>query len=277
MGKGQVKRRRESEDTARAVVEQATISFAEGNWEVSKRILSEAIESDVRAELIYIAGQFRRNVIGAPGNQRGLVGTLTTLAKGGTQPKQSLGSLPRWAPRGARYLEEKKVFAGHTNWFDNSGWEPDGGTLAGFFASDKVGTGGGGEVHIGSGGILEDMFGGVSVQVLRNNRGWGVNQGTLKVASDGRRAQLQLASVRVRALGRVTDKMLAISETPNHALLGLVAKEDREVALHLRGGRGRYRPALEPYLKFFLERSIPQAVSQRIAKGTASGRLFRRS
>lgn len=276
-GKGNVKRRRESEDTTRAVVEQVTIAFAEANWEAAKRELAVAVERDVRAELVYLAGQFRRNVIGAPGQQRGLVGTLTTKARGGTPPTKSLGSLPRWAPRTARYLEEKKVFAGHQNWFDNTGWEPDGGTLKGFFASNKVVTAGGGEVNVGSGGILEDIFGGISAQVLRNNRGWGVNQGTMKINGNGTKAQLQLATIRVRALGRLTQSMLRISDQPNHGLLGAIAREDPNVALHLRGGRGRYRPALEPYLAFFLERAIPQAVTQRITKGTASGRLFRTS
>lgn len=277
LGKGQVKRRRESEDTTRAVVEQVTIAFAEANWEKAKQELQHAVERDVRAELAYVAGQFRRNVIGAPGSQRGLVGTLTTVSKGGQMPRESLGGLPRWAPRTARYLEEKKVFAGHLNWFDNTGWEPDGGTLKNFFASDTIPTGGGGDVNVGSGGILEDIFGGISVQVLRNNRGWGVNQGTMKISTNGARAQLQLATIRVRALGRVTEQMLRISDQPNHALLAAIAREDPEVALHLRGGRGRYRPTLEPYLRFFLERSIPHAVQQRIAKGTALGRLFRTS
>ena len=275
-GKGQVKRRRESEDTTRAVVEQVTLSYAEQNWEQSKRALADALERDVRAELAHTAGHFRRNVIGAPGNQRGLVGTLTTVSKGGSQPRVSLGSLPRWAPRGARYLEEKKVFAGHDNWFDNSGWEPDGGTLASFFASDKIDTGGGGTVNVGSGGILEDIFGGISVQIQRNNRGWGVNQGTMKLSKDGTKAELQLATVRVRALGKVTEAMMRISDQPNRPLLDAIGREDPEVALHLRGGRGRYRPTLEPYLRFFLEQAIPQAVTQRIAKGTALGRLFRK-
>ena len=276
LGKGQVKRRRESDDTTRAVVEQVTVSYAENNWDASRRALQEAVESDVRAELVNVAGQFRRHVIGAPGNQRGLVGTLTTKSRGGTQPRQSLGSLPRWAPRGARYLEDKKSFTGHQNWFDNTGWEPHGGTLANFFASDVVNSPGGGEVNVGSGGILEDVFGGISVQVTRNNRGWGINQGTLNLSKDGSKAELQLATIRVRALGRVTESMLRISDSPNQELLGAIAREDPMVALHLRGGRGRYRPTLEPYLKFFLDRAIPQAVSQRIARGVANGRLFRK-
>lgn len=277
IGKGRVKRRRESEDTTRAIVEQVTISYAENNWEKARGELRQAIEQDVRAELASVAGQFRRNVIGAPGAQRGLVGALTTVSKGGSMPRQNLGGLPRWAPRGARYLEEKKVFAGQTNWFDNTGWEPDGGTLKSFFASDRVNTPGGGEVNVGSGGVLEDIFGGINVQITRNNRGWGVNQGTMKVSNDGRKAELQLATVRVRALGRVTENMMKISDAPNHELLAAIAREDKTVALHLRGGRGRYRPTLEPYLRFFLERAIPHAVQQRIAKGTAGGRLFRKS
>lgn len=275
-GKGNVKRRKESDDTSRAVIEQVTLAYAESNWEKSKAELAHAIERDVRAELVYVAGQFRRNVIGAPGNQRGLVGQLTTVAKGGARPTENLGGLPRWAPRGARYLEDKKVFAGHQRWFDNTGWEPDGGTLKDFFAADKVDSPGGGTLSVGSGGILEDIFGGISVTVQRNNRGWGVNAGTMKIGTNGH-VELQMATVYVRALGKVTDSMLRISDSPNKAMLDLVGREDRNVALHLRGGRGRYRPTLEPYLKFFLQRAIPQAVNQRIAKGTSTGRLFRKS
>jgi hypothetical protein len=275
-GKGNVKRRKESDDTSRAVIEQVTLAYAEANWESSKNALAHAIERDVRSELVHVAGQFRRNVIGAPSNQRGLVGKLTTVAKGQGQPSENLGSLPRWAPRGARYLEDKKVFAGHQRWFDNSGWEPDGGTLKEFFAGDIVDSPGGGDLNVGSGGILEDIFGGISATVRRNNRGWGRNAGTMKIGTDGH-VTLQLASVYVRALGTVTDAMLRISDTPNSLMLNQIGRTDPMVALHLRGGRGRYRPTLEPYLRFFLRRAIPHAITQRIAKGTAAGRLFRKS
>lgn len=272
VGKGNVKRRRESEDTTRATIEQVTLAFAEANWEKARRELAAAIHRDVEIELIHIAGEFRRYVIGAPYNQRGLVGTLTTKAKGGAQPRESLGSLPRWAPRGAKYLARKFKASGQDRWFDNTGWAAErGGTLKEFFESDRAE---GNEMFIGSGGIFEDMFGGVSVEVIRNNRGWGVNQGTMTINSKGK-TELQMATVRVRALGKITDSMLRISDSSNKALLDVVGRTDPNVALHLRGGRGRYRPTLEPYLKFFLQRSIPQAVTQRIAKGTASGRLFR--
>ena len=278
-GKGRVKRRQESDDTARAVVEQVSISFADQAWRGIATKLKEAVLNDVRAELIHVAGEFRRHVIGAPSSQRGLVGTLKTRARSesGGQVSQSLGSLPRWAPRGARYLEEKKVFAGHHNWFDNTGWTPNGGTLAEFFQSQTETTDGGSAIHVGSAGILEEMFGGISVEIRRNNKGFGSNAGTIKVGK-GNHIQMQLATINVRALGKVTDRMLQISSQPNTAMLNVIGAHSQKgsiAALHLRGGRGRYRPTLEPYLKFFLERAIPQAVSQRIAKGTAAGRLFR--
>jgi hypothetical protein len=277
IGKGKVKARRESENPTRTVLEQVTLQYLNDSWDATRKRLAETIASDVRSELVFVAGQFRRNVIGAPGNQRGLVGTLTTKARGGTEPKESLGRLPRWAPRGARYLEDKKSFTGHQNWFDNTGWEGQGGTLANFFASDRVATEGGAEINVGSGGILEDMFGGINVQIIRNNQMTGRNSGAIKVGPDGKTNDIQVATIRVRALGAVTERMMQISDQPNTALLDVIGREDKEVALHLRGGRGRYRPTLEPYLRFFLERSIPQAVQQRLAKGVASGRLFRRA
>ncbi len=89
---------------------------------------------------------------------------------------------------------------------------------------------------------------------------------------------MQLASVRVRALGQLTDSMLRFSEQPNKALLGKIASHSAQgsiVALHLRGGRGRYRPTMEPYLKWFLQKALPHAVQQRLVKGTSKGRLTR--
>jgi len=262
------------------VVEALTLAYAEGTWESTKERLRESIASDVRAELVFAAGEFRRNVIGAPGNQRGLVGRLATKARGDGAPTQNLGSLPRWAPRTANYLADKKILAGHQRWFDNTGWEPQGGTLADFFKPRTADTEGGGTVNIGSGGIFEEMFGGISVRIIRNNVGTAATAPTLKVGGGGVHTQTQLGRVEVRALGKLTNAMLGSSDRPNTALLDRVAESSAQgsiVALHLRGGRGRYRPALEPYLKFFLERALPFAVQQRIRKGTASGRLFRMS
>lgn len=273
LGKGLVKRRKESEDTARAVLEQVTIQYANETWGAIKTELKLRIASDIRAELLWIQSQFRRQVIGAPGTQRGLIGTIMSRATGGDRPQQSLGSLPRWAPRGARYLEEKRAFTGNTNWFDNTGWEGgQGGTLARFFSGDV--TTPNGDVNLSSGGILEQIFGGISVDVVRNNREWGVASGTIKITGD--HTQTQLATIYVRALKFLTPAMLRVGSTPNRALLDQVAKTNRDVALHLRGGRGVYRPTLEPYLQFFLERSIPQAVSARLAKSNLTSGLFPR-
>jgi len=271
-GKAASKGRRDSENPTRFLVEQITLSFAENAWDNIRTQLADKIRSDVRAELVAAAAAFRRNVIGAPGQQRGLVGTLKTRAVGG--PTESLGRLPRWAPRGARYLEEKKVFTGSQDWFDNTGWE-EGGALKEFFSSDVDITPGGATINIGSGGVFEELFGGVSVQILRNNIGSGGPQ--VRVGPQGKTAQVQVAKIRVRALGSLTDRMLAISDTPNTALLDLVSKTDPIVALHLRGGRGRYRPALEPYLKFFLEQALPHAVATRIRKGSTDGSLLKNS
>lgn len=257
-------------------MEQITLSFADQAWEEIRDQLRARIEQDVRAELTNIAAQFRRNVIGAPGNQRGLVGRLATKSPGG--PSMTLGGLPRWAPRDAEYLQRKRDGSGNIDWFDNSQWTggawtpAGGGTLKEFFASDSVGYG----PQQGSAGVFEDVFGPVVVQVTRNNTGRGVNAGTITMDSKGQHAQMKLATVRVRALGAVTDRMMQISDAPNSELLNqFVETGNRDVALRLRGGRGRYRPALEPYLKFFLQQALPHAVNARIQKGIISGTVFK--
>jgi hypothetical protein len=281
LGKGVVKRRRESENPTQFIAQQVAIQFANDNWEKSKKQLREAIRADVMAEMTYVAGQFRRNVIGAPGAQKGLVGRLTTRSKGPDQPSENLASLPRWAPRDARYLKRKQARpphgAGHDNWFDNTGWTPasgkPGGTLKKFFAAREGESVSGATVNVGSGGVFEELFGGVSVEILRDRSGAAPAGGTMRI--DGRgHMQIQLATIRVRALGQLTDAMLKVGDTSNRALLDQVAKTDPDVALRLRGGRGRYRPTMEPYLAFFLRRALPYAVQQRIARGVTSGRLF---
>jgi hypothetical protein len=273
LGKGLVKRRQESSNTARAVVEQVAITFADDAWEEAKKHLQSAILNDVRAELVRTAANFRRHVIGVPGTQRGTAGTLTTVTKGDNPPRMNLRGVASWGTRSSRYLAAKRKRTGSEAWFDNTGWaERKGGTFADFFRSKTANLGGGNEVQVGSGGAFEDLFGAVSVQVVRNSAGWGVNQGS--ITANGK-AHVQLASIRVRALGGLSDRALQISGGTNYALLEAVkASGHQDIAMRLRGGRGRYRPTMEPYLKFFLQQALPYAVAQRIRRATADGRLF---
>lgn len=281
-GKGSVKRRRESQDPSRFIAEQLLSTVLNDNWEDFKADLSSQIRSDVAAELNHLASDFRFHVIGLTSRQNRPSGFLTTVAKGAGQPQMSLSAAygQDWLSRSDKYLDWKKKTAGHTRWFDQGGYLRSkfrGEYLQGA-ATSAVGRGSGGEFGP-AGGIFEELFGPVSVQILKNRVNWGLNAGA-KIGNsfDARNPKLtaHLATVRVRALGSVTDAMLHVSPVYNAALTGLVKAKDPELAYRL-GGRARYRPTLEPFLEFFLHKALPHAVSERIRKGSLGTSILRKA
>lgn len=245
-------------------MQQVLVSYIEDNFDAAKRNIADAFERDVRAELVHLTKLFRKFIIGASGANPKARGNLTTVSKGTYNPSTSLQSkLPPWTPRGAAYLRDKQSIVGHKNWFDYDG------VLGKAFAAENLGGGN----YLGS-TVFEDMFGPVSVQVLRNNAQTGTDVGA-KLKTGKGKAKLQLGTVRVRALGSVSLQMLQASSSYNTGLMSLVHAYDPEVG-HRLGNAWNYRPTLEPFLEFFLERSIPQAVTERIRKGVIGGNLFRK-
>lgn len=282
LGKGLVKARKDSENTSRAILQQVSVKYTEDTFEEAKKSLSARIERDIRAELTHLAALYRRYIIGAAGSRNRPQGTLDTVAKGSGAPKASLyNMLPSWAPRGSTYLEDKRSFIGNKGWFDNTGaegWYSDAGYLRKAFApvgGAGAGPSGGGGRFDGTTTLFESMFGPISVQVLRNNRGVGSNVGVLRSGS-GKRMKLQLASIRVRALGQLTPNMMNATGVYNHGLMSLVRAYDPALAFRLGGRETHYRPSLEPFLKFFMEQSMGHALTQRIEKGDLQKTLFRR-
>jgi hypothetical protein len=276
-GKGVVKQRAAVKSIRRYLIENVMVQLGDQTWAELKRELSARIAEDARAELVRVSAAFRRGVIGIPENSKGLRGTLTTAAKGSGAPQQALGGLPRWALRTEKYLRKKQQKAKHKRWFDNTGWAPRGGTLKSFFESDTVDRASGGASFVGSAGIFEDLFGPIRVTVTRQSSPTGATTNF----GAGNSHKIQLAKVRVSALSRVQDSMLNFSERPNAGLLrvvasGLPGEGSQAIAYRLRGGKGRYRPTLEPFLEFYLRKSLPFAVSKRIEKAVSTGTLFRR-
>lgn len=276
MGKGKTKARKESENTARAVVEQVSIAFADGTFEQARTQIAQRIEQDVRSELIHITKLFRRYIIGIPGSKSGPTGILSTVSKGTYNPTASIkDSIPRWTPLRTPYANYKQSIGLGNKWFQYDGdlgrtFKPLGGDGA-------SGTGGGGDFTTLNGQfqtVFEDIFGPIQVQILRNNRAWGTNTGAGLIVGKGRKFKMQLGTIRVKALGSLTPGMLKPSNDFNAPLMGLVERYDPMLSYRL-GNRWRYRPSLEPFLSFFLERSIPQAVTERLRRGVLSATLFR--
>jgi len=272
VGKGLGVARQESANTSRVIVQQVALSYAEESFDEFKKELSATIKRDAEAELTHMARLYRKYIIGTSGYKSGPSGTLTALAKGPpSPPSRSLASLtPPWVPRSTSYLQRKKAGGAGVKWFDNSGWNT-GGYLKAAFQPERLWGG----VFGDGGGIFSDMFGGISVEIIRNLKGTGTLSGGL--AGRGTAVNTQLATIRVRALGKITNSMLnATTSAGNPALIGLVEAYDEQMAARLGGPKGRYRPTLEPFLKFYLQQSLPHAVSARVAKGT-QGTLFRTS
>jgi len=278
LGKGQVKRRRESANPTRFIAEQLLVEVLNDNWEHFKSDLSHQIASDVHRELNHLAADFRHHIIGLTDRQKRPSGMLTTVAKGPDRPEQSLAAAygQDWIPRSAKYLKYKKGIIKHTRWFLFDGYLDS--KFKGEYIqganTDSVGRGSGGEFDPG-GGIFEDLFGPVSVQVIRNRTNWGLNPGGSVTNTMGSKAKfkVKLATVRVRALGSITDAMLHVGGF-NSGLMSLIRRKDEQLANRL-GGRYHYRPTLEPFLEFFLQRALPHAVSERIRKGTLGTSIIR--
>jgi hypothetical protein len=260
------------------VAEQLLVQVLNDNWTDFKADLSHQISADVRRELNHLASEFRYHVVGLTGRQKRPSGMISSVAKGEGRPSTSLAAAygQDWIPRSAKYLKHKQAVVGQTKWFLFKGYMQS--KFKGEYIqganTDFVGRGSGGEFGP-SGGIFEDLFGAVSVQVLRNKANWGLNPGGSVSNTLGPKGKIKvhLATVRVRALGSVTDSMLNVGGY-NSGLLSLVRHKDPMLADRL-GGRYHYRPTLEPFLKFFLQRALPHAVSERIRKGTLGSSIIR--
>lgn len=286
-GKGLQKRRRESDDTARFIAEQVTIEYANSTAGEGLKLLQDSIERNVRAELEYIHKMFFKYVIGAPRTQRKLRGTLTARAKSSEgRPSLNLGSLNlRWAPRSERYLNRKVLDGSSKKWFAYKG-----GLAEAFLPTP------------GAGGItlFEEIFGPVTVTIRRNLKKWGLAKGNMSsgvmtqsggstrgsstiMPSQRQMGQntntkpedvkMMLGTISVRALGSLNPG--AVSRESLYGAGGAVRAWDDEAATKLAGRKATYRPALEPFLDFFLERSLAHAASERLRRGVLTSSLSR--
>jgi hypothetical protein len=280
LGKGLVKARQRYANTARAILERVTLQYAEGMFDEMKKDIQYQLAKDVRLELEHIAGLFRRHIIGYSGRRTAPTGTLSTVTKGSDAPTRLISAgLPAWAPRNAQYLKTKRQATGHIRWFDNTGWNAATNDLRFARVANKTGDG------PDSPGLLkekmtrdgwEQLFGPISVS-FRRARKLAPTDGVGSIAAKGKNLKVQIGSIYVRALGKIEPHMLPgytsgtirASAAGNPRLMDVIAKTDRRLAYRLGTMRnGVYRPTLEPFLGFFLTKSIPFAVQRRIEKGT---------
>lgn len=277
-GQGLVKGRQRFENTARAIANRVAFSYAEDAYDTMRKTLEQRVEADVRAELVHLARLFRRHIVGAAGTKSSPSGSLDTVAKGQNPPTTSIASgLPAWRQRNQEYLRQKRAATGGVAWFDNRGWKQS--QWDARFASRRPRSG---TAPDGTGLLFqsmradtwETMFGPIGVRFYKSRR-LDTNQAVGTIKTGRQDTKIQIGSIRVRALGRLTPQMLPGFTTGNvkansggnPGLLGLIGSYDPDLAYRMGVMRnGVYRPTLEPFLGFFLTRALPHAVSERIRK-----------
>lgn len=262
--------------TAATIVEELTFNAAEEDFKAVKEVIAKSFRTDAQRELGWMATLFRRHITGAPGSGKGPKGDFTyAISDDGDAPFSNddayfgIGdSLPEngWADRTESYLRYKKKRGWSQAWFKASGsLQPS--INADFFSSS---------------------FGGIRITIKRNLKAKPSLQGRrlrTNFVSAHDRIHLNIATIRVFALEKVTPGMLPAlasgrPDTTNNGdgrtngLLSLVAAGgNEEAALKLGGRRSTpYRPTLEPFLAFYLTRSIPHAVGTRINEGLKAAR-----
>lgn len=240
---------------ASTIVQNVAFGYADGYRDYLMQDVSKRMSRDVFAEIANAAAKYKRLVIGATGKQtRMRMGELKTAAEGGPSANPSSGV--SWAPRNAKYLARKQRELGHTNWF--SAWTRYMGNTLGkgqnwveIFGPVKVAVTGG--KSSGFSGAVAPHLGG---------RNYGPRA---KEAQNAAKIRIHIGSISVTALERITPAML--SAQSKLGIPAVVAAAGYEELAHRLGGRGPYRPTLEPFLEFVLTRAIPYAVRKRVQTG----------
>lgn len=271
-GKENVKGRQRIDNTYRYVVNKIAIRYAEGEYEKMKGRLKEGVEADVQRELVNLASLYRRHIVGANGATSRPAGVIRSVV-GSAKPLALASALPAWAPRNAEYLKRKINAGAGNNWFDNRGWTRRKGQK---WAPSETGV----LFKESRAETWTSMFGPISVTFSRDNKAQRADQ--FLSPDGGKHLQVQIGTLRVYALGKLTPQMLpalntksgdipVASDQGNEGLMDLVKAVDPRMAYRL-GQRSsltkRYRPTLEPFLSYFLTRSIPAAITRRLQQGS---------
>lgn len=261
-------RQRFGQDFAASLVRDLTFRAADEEYKAINKGIRESFAKDAKQELTHIAALYRRHIIGAGKTKTrpsGMLGYVLPPANDSVAGRDSevaiAASLPAWAPRSPKYLREKE----RHNW--GAGWFSAQGNLQNNMKAQN----------------LLQTFGPIRVTVTKN-----FQEGAAKRvfnAGGGAMSKINVATVRVFALSNLTPEMLpglrdqdpraAISDKGNPGFYSLMKSHmGPAFASSVSGfsyaagpGGRRYRPTLEPFLQFYLTRSIPNALAYRIQTG----------
>jgi len=251
---------------ASAVVNDLTFRAAEGQFEEIRSRIQASFLKDARRELTHLAALYRRHIIGSArskGRPTGMLGYALPPSDTGVGDDDDAiaiaSTLPDWAPLSKKYLREK----GRNNW-----------SAARFSARGNLAKNMRAETLI-------QAFGPIRVSVRRNLRSAPPKAATFNF--DGK-AKINVATVRVFALTFITPSMLPglrsanpfevkIGDGGNYGLRNLMRTNvgdefaNSVSGFSARETGSRYRPTIEPFLTFYLTRSIPNALALRIEQG----------
>ena len=289
----QTSRQQLGKDFATSLANDLIFRAAEQEYEEIRKRIQTSFAADAKRELAHLTALYRRHIIGAgktksrPAGMLGYALGPSDTGVGDDDGEISIAeSLPSWAPRSSKYMKEKK----RNNW--GAQWFSARGALAKNMKADT----------------LLAAFGPIRVTIKRNLKTSAIalgNVGTKKggsiydkeenqtgVFNAGGTGRLNVATVRVFALTNITPAMLPalrngdpatpISDKGNPGLWQLMrdnispAFASSVSGFSSRETGRRYRPTLEPFLAFYLTRSIPNALALRLQEGKLKQRRFLR-
>lgn len=262
--------------SARIIARDVAIEAAEDAWQTIERSIKAKILKDANREVSAVAQQYRQLIIGATGARQGVSGTIKGAAQtafGSERAPEQRFQLD-WDARSVNYLRRKFKDKGHLRWFEYGGGLKGGVRNP---VNQQL------QNAMGKASTWLRAFGPIGIRVTRRSQslkesGFRNNLDT-GVRGGGGVIRLSVATVTVTAFGRITPTMLpAMSPggisagAPDGRDTGLIGLFPASIAYRLGGSREHvpYRPTLEPFLGFFLTRSLPNAVMRRLQDGLLS-------
>lgn len=269
---------------AQQVVENVAFRYSDEVYGEMTNRFEEQFVADARKELVHLTALFRQHITGSsPTNTPG--GSLTTVAGLNADSLPIKHSIPRWQPRGRAYLRYKNRKTGNMNWWDARGLSgKKDAKYSGLKKNTRVDT------WIKMFGPIRATFSrSSSASALANVPGSAAPK-NFHVA-DGH-FRLAVGTLRVYALTSITPQMLPALTTGdprtmnpatragNPGLMDLVRGVDEQMYYRLdrrssAASGSIYRPTLEPFLAYYLTRSIPAAITNRLAEGRLNVRRRR--
>jgi len=263
-------RQRFGQGFAGLLVRDFAFSYAEDNFRTMARTIETQVQRDIRRELTHLVALFRRHIIGAKTGKP--AGKLDILSDPGYASMAISTAVPSWAARSPLYLQYK----GNNRWWDHTG------RLSSAMTTDN----------------WISAFGPILVNFRRSKKSnpvinvFGGTHGPAREGQNPVRLKIEVGTLSVSALTNITPEMLPGLATDRPETIIPTSRTNDPLMLMVQTGMGddiayrlgrlsaessgrQYRPTLEPFLTFFLTRSVPAAVAKRLETGRLQNRRSR--